>query len=227
MELMGNNPMLSHADIAGKMATAYDSIADAYRRETAQYGKPETDEFDKIAAMLPAHAKKVIVDYACGPARDAGHFQASGFKYIGVDVAPAFLRHARQAVPDGEFYQGDFAEVRLPANTASIAWHSSSLQHAKRDVLPLVLKNAFDALEPGGLFYAHYRSGKGESIQISTEYGHPIARFIALYEEAEMNDALQKAGFEILDTQTFDHKYSGLKGQTVKYKSKVIARKPE
>ena len=144
-----------------------------------------------------------------------------------MDASTEFLRHARAAVPDGTFYQGDFAEVNVPKNSASVAWHSSSLQYVKREALPATLQKAFDTLKPGGIFYAHYRSGQGESIQISSEYGTPIARFIALYEEAEMNKALQDCGFEIMDSRVFDHKYSGLKGKTVKYKSKVIARKPE
>jgi hypothetical protein len=89
-----------------------------------------------------------------------------------------------------------------------------------------VLRKVFDTLEPNGIFYCHYRSGAGESLSISTEYGRPIARFIALYTEHEMGQAMRDVGFEVLEHNTFDHKYDGLKGTVVQYKTRTWARKP-
>ncbi len=228
MEIFGNDSTISsHEEIARRLGDTYDSIAQSYRENTAAYGQAECNEFDRLAAMRGKRSNLCVVDYGCGPARDANHFMGWGYNYVGVDASREFIRHGRAAYPTAQFHHGDFATLRLTPNSADIAWHSSSLQHVRRDTLPQVLEQAYNTLKPGGLFYAHYRSGEGDSIQISGEYGRPIARPISLYGEAEMQAALRQAGFEIVRSWTFDHQYPGLKGTTVKYKSKVIARKPE
>ncbi len=228
MEIFGNDTsILTHSDITESLGKTYDSVAKKYMEKTAPYGKPECDEFDKVAALVGDRSNLRVVDFACGPARDASHFMSRGYNYVGVDASAEFIKHGRSTYPDAEFHHGDFATLELPKASADIVWHSSSLQHVEHRMLGQALQRAYDTLKPGGYFYAHYRSGQGESIQISTEYETPIARFIALYEENEMNQALKDVGFEIVESRTFDHQYPGLKGTTVKYKTKVFARKPE
>lgn len=212
--------------IARELGRTYDRIARSYADNTSQYGKPEQEVFSKITQLLKSGHTKRVVDFGCGPGRDIPFYVAQGYKVTGVDVSDELLKIAHERSPDENFIKGDFSTVDLQPNSASVVIHSSTLQHVPRESLEDVLRKAFDTLEPGGIFYAHYRSGVGQSLSISTEYGIPIARFIALYLEEEMEAALKKVGFEIIESTTFDHKYEGLKGQTVKYKTRTLARKP-
>ena len=231
LEIFGEDLALRNAtqdsrQIARDLAATYDRIARAYAQNTSTFGAPEQQVFLKIKQLLkPAHAKRVV-DFGCGPGRDVPFYVEQGFSVVGVDVSGELLKIARDRSPDQKFLEADFSNVELEPNSASIVIHSSTLQHVPRESLDQVLQKAFDTLEPGGVFYAHYRSGSGQSLSISTEYGAPIARFIALYTEDEMEAALRRVGFEIIESDTFDHKYEGLKGQTVKYKTRTLARKP-
>jgi hypothetical protein len=41
-----------------------------------------------------------------------------------------------------------------------------------------------------------------------------------------MEAALRRVGFEVLESVEFDHKYEGLKGKVVQFKTRTYARKP-
>lgn len=231
LEIFGNDLSLknetpSSQQIAQDLAATYDSVAQSYAEKTAQFGAAEHEQILKMEGMLRPDHSKLIVDFGCGPGRDVPFYVDRGFDVIGVDVSGELLKIAKAASPNQKFIQSDFATVDIKANSAAIVIHSSTLQHVPKESLERVLRKSFETLEPGGIFYAHYRSGEGESLSVSTEYGVPIARFIALYTETEMEAALRKVGFEIIESNTFDHKYEGIKGQTVKYKTRTFARKP-
>jgi len=231
LEVFGNDLMLRNAiqnpqQIVTDLAATYDGIADVYDAKTSQFGEPEHRMFDGLIERLkPGHGNRVV-DFGCGPGRDVPYYASKGFTVTGVDASGELLRIAGKRSPEQRFIRSDFATAPLEPNSAAIAIHNSSLQHVPRAGLRDALKKVFDTLEPNGVFYCHYRSGQGESLSISTEYGRPIARFIALYTEHEMEQAMRDVGFEVLESTTFDHKYSGLKGQVVQYKTRTWARKP-
>jgi SAM-dependent methyltransferase len=172
---------------------------------------------------------------------------SQGFEYVGVDVSKEFIRIAQKNNPEASFHHADFASVRLPRNFASIAWFSSSLQHVGRDALLKVLTKAWDVLVPGGLLFAHYRTGAGEGIATTHEYcGFPVERYLVHYTPREMEIALKKACFapmtEILpfmleaaqDTNhvmlkgaslTYFAGYRAERSSVVRYKSITCARK--
>lgn len=231
LEIHGNdtslrNSVLSPQQIVRDLELTYDSIATVYDQKTSQYGAAERAVFAELTKMLMPGHKETVVDFGCGPGRDVPFYSSQGFKTVGVDASSELLAIARQRSPLQKFVHGDFATVELPKNSASIAIHSSTLQHVPRAGLEQALKKVFDTLEPGGVFYSIYRSGHGESLSISTEYGTPIARFIALYTQEEMEASLRKVGFDIIKSDTFDHYYDGLKGVVVQYKTRTFARKP-
>jgi ubiquinone/menaquinone biosynthesis C-methylase UbiE len=231
IEIFGNDLTLRSAEqspqqIARDLAATYNSIAEIYDAKTFQFGAAEHSQYDSLVKRLKDSHSGRVVDFGCGPGRDVPYWSARGFEYVGVDVSQKFLDIARRRSPEQTFVAGDFASVDLPPNSAALAIHNSSLQHVPRASLDAVLRKAFETLEPGGIFYAHYRSGTGESLSISTEYGTPISRFIALYTPSEMEAALRRVGFEVLESVEFDHKYEGLKGKVVQFKTRTYARKP-
>lgn len=231
LEIHGNDLMLRNAlrspkAIAESLGHTYTSIAEVYARKTAEFGAPECEQFDKIVQMLPVGHSGVVVDFGCGPGRDISHYQKRGFRAVGVDAAQGLIRIAEKLNPEAQFLVSDFADARIEPNSVAVAIHNSSLQHVPKSELQRVLQKAFDVLEPGGILYCHYRSGQAESLSISTEYDRPIARFIALYTEHEMEAAGRAVGFQVVTSNTFDHEYTGIKGVTVKWKTRTWFRKP-
>lgn len=231
VEIFGNDLALRSAEqspeqIARDLAATYNRIANIYDQKTFQYGQAEHEQFERLCELLrPGHCN-TVVDFGCGPGRDVPYWERRNFRYVGVDISDGLLDIARRRSPNQRYVLGDFGAVNLPPNSAALAIHNSSLQHIPRVALDAALRKAFETLEPGGVFYCHYRSGFGESLSISTEYGLPISRFIALYTTEEMEAALHRVGFEVIRSEVYDHKYPGLKGQVVQYKTRTYARKP-
>lgn len=231
LEIFGNDLAIrgignSIDQIAHELAKTYDSIAEVYDSKTFQFGEAEQKQYQRLFELLRPGHSNVVIDFGCGPGRDVPFWQERNFQYTGVDVSEKFLDIGTRRTPDATFLHNDCISVDLPPNSAALAIHNSSLQHIPRVSLDAALQKAFDTLEPGGVFYCHYRSGQGESLSISTEYGLPISRFIALYTEEEMEAALRRVGFDVIRSETFDHKYDGLKGKVVQYKTRTYARKP-
>lgn len=225
-DLMLQNTLSTPQEIAQSLADTYSSIADVYAERTSQYGAPECVQFDNIIEQLPSGHSGVVVDFGCGQGRDVAHYQSRGFDVIGVDIADRLVEIAKRLNPEARFIKAGFADAEIPLNTAAIAIHNSSLQHVPKSELSRVLQKVFDVLEPGGILYCHYRAGHRESLSISTEYDRPIARFIALYTEQEMEATGKTLDFNVIKSETFDHQYSGLKGVTVKWKARTWFRKP-
>lgn len=231
LEIFGNDLALRNAaqdpeHIAEECASTYNSIAEIYDSKTQQFGSAEIVQYERLFEfLLPGHGNRVV-DFGCGPGRDVHYWEKRKFAYTGVDISERFMEIARVRNPGQTFLCENFTTASLPRNAAAIAIHNSSLQHVPRIALDATLRKVFDTLEPGGLFYCHYRSGETQSLSISTEYGRPISRFIALYTEEEMEAALRRVGFDVIGSETFDHKYEGLKGKVVQYKTRTYARKP-
>jgi 3',5'-cyclic-AMP phosphodiesterase len=231
LEIFGKDAMLRNAvdtpqQIVSDLAATYNSIAAVYDQKTSQFGGPEQRMFDGLVELLKPGHGSMVVDFGCGPGRDVPYYASRKFHVTGVDASRDLLAIAQARSPEQHFICSDFATAPLTPNSTAIAIHNSSLQHVPRAGLKQALQKVFDTLEPDGVFYCHYRSGEGESLSISTEYGRPIARFIALYTEQEMEAALRNVGFQIIKSDTFDHKYDGLKGKVVQYKTRTWARKP-
>lgn len=79
------------------------------------------------------------------------------------------------------------------------------------------------------MLYAHYRVGNTdrESLSISTEYGMPIARFISLFTPETMERVARSVGFKVIGHAVLDHSwgpagYTGLKGQLVSTKARIV-----
>lgn len=102
-------------DVPPDFANAY---ADAARAAAyAGLGFPGTYflAFRDLPAIIRAHVSGVTaLDFGCGTGRSTRFLRELGYRVVGVDVAEAMLRHARQADPHGEYVHvadGDLAPL--------------------------------------------------------------------------------------------------------------------
>jgi SAM-dependent methyltransferase len=100
----------------------------------------------------------LVVDLGCGSGRWARELNQAGYEVLGIDQSPAMIRLARQIAPDSTFQVGSVLKTRLPECDAITAIgevlnycfdESNSRQTLKR-----LLKRAYRALRPGGVFVA-------------------------------------------------------------------------
>ncbi len=85
----------------------YDTIYGSFKDYEA-----ETATIAELIRRLAPNAKTVL-DVACGTGSHALHLRKHGYALHGVDIEPAFVRLAREKVPDARFTEGNMASFDL------------------------------------------------------------------------------------------------------------------
>ena len=147
---------------------------DFYDREAASYVASTKDGvvrwLDDFMQMLPGGGR--VLELGCGSGRDAEVLLAHGFDVDPTDGTPAMAAQAekrlRQPVKVMRF--DELAEIGVYDGV----WAHASLLHVPRPALGTVLALVFQALKPGGLLFANYKSGQTAGRdQLDRYYNYP------------------------------------------------------
>jgi SAM-dependent methyltransferase len=138
---------------AGAPAPAVEADARAgYARWAESYDEPGNPivelEQPVVWAMLGRLPAGRALDAACGTGRHARRLADLGHAVTGVDVTPEMLAHAREAVPEATFTEGDLAALPLGDGAFDVAVCGLALAHLA-DPAPAVAELA-RVLAPGG-----------------------------------------------------------------------------
>jgi SAM-dependent methyltransferase len=101
-------------------------------------------------------ARAVVVDLGCGSGIWAAHLEAAGFHAVGVDLSPAMIDLARRRAPTADFHVASLVDFPLPSCAAITALGEVVCyqfdRRNNRQALARLLRRAYDALQPGGIF---------------------------------------------------------------------------
>jgi 8-oxo-dGTP pyrophosphatase MutT (NUDIX family)/ubiquinone/menaquinone biosynthesis C-methylase UbiE len=171
----------------------YDQIAAQF---AARNWKNDLSELlDRLCACLQPGAR--ILDLGCGPGRDTLSLAARGFWTLGLDRSAGMLREAA-ARGVKLLVQADSRALPFASGTLNGVWACASLLHLLKAELPAALAEARRALGHGHIWLS-LRLGEGETWEDDGQ-GHP--RFFAYYHPAEVELALERAGFRVLHCST-------------------------
>jgi len=156
-----------------------------------------------------------ILDLGCGPGHWTALIRDAGFEVDATDASEEMVRIARDEI-------GVNARVATFADLSGTGvydgvWANFSLLHAERDAFPVHLTAVYEILKPGGAFHIGMKLGTDANRD-------RLNRFYTYYEENELHDLLQSAGFEIINTKT--GKEVGLAGNEDAF-ALVLSLKPE
>jgi ubiquinone/menaquinone biosynthesis C-methylase UbiE len=104
----------------------YDSWAAWYDEQPNQLLEIEQPIVRDILDGLPIG---VALDAACGTGRHSAYLASVGHTVIGVDSSPGMLAHAREKVPQGEFYEADLHELPLRDDSVDLVVCAIALVH--------------------------------------------------------------------------------------------------
>ena len=194
-----------------------DETIGVYEASVAKYaalsGQVESAPFDAFVARVPAGAR--VLDWGCGPGRDAARFAALGLEVDPVDASTAMVRHA---VAEHALSARVATFDELDARTAyDGVWANFSLLHAGRASLPDHLGRARAALRPDGVLYASFKVGRGERRDA-------LGRRYTYVGEAELTALLEAAGFRV--EATFGGESRGLDGARATWTGRLAALAP-
>jgi SAM-dependent methyltransferase len=114
-----------------------------------------------VSQVLRSRPSRVL-DLACGPGLYASRLARRGCEYVGIDFSPASIRHARK-VAEGEglsctFHQADLRDGRFGKGFDLVMMIYGQFNVFQRGQGKQILKNAHDALKPGGILLLEIQS---------------------------------------------------------------------
>jgi len=165
-----------------------------------------TESIQKFTELLSTKAK--IIDIGCGSGRDAKIFTAAAVDVLGIDFCPNLIEIAKTHAPLARFQLMDIEMMNLPSSTFDGAWSVCSLGHVPKNKLLNVLKQIYTSLKEQGYFYLALKHGVGEVLEKDSRYDGNHQKFWSFFEENELKNFLEKAGFKILDFKLIAKEYA-------------------
>lgn len=165
-----------------------------YEERAAEYAKATlplsmSQWLRPFTARLPVRA--AVVDLGCGGGRDLAQLQERGFWAVGLDrsepLAVLARRHSGAPVVVGDLRTLPFAEGAFGG-----AWASASLLHLMRKEICVALAEIRRVLCPEGVLFVSMKRGSGQARQRD-------GRWFTYVEPNELGNALENAGFQVLE----------------------------
>lgn len=167
----------------------YDRAAVDYADRFGKIGKPDQDLTAFMQAVMPGG---LVLDYGCGPGKQAAQLQQAGFRVDATDASDGMIATARYRYGvDARKASFDMLDA---VGTYDGIWANFSLLHAPRVEFPSHLARIKRALKPGGILHLGLKLGSGEERD-------ELGRFYSYFSVQELSDWLDEAGFSIMRTR--------------------------
>jgi len=188
------------AEASTTTVATYEKIAQIYYEKWHDRSAVQ-DHLKRFAGMMRAYrlARLPVADVGCGPGFDGHSLRQAGLNAVGLDLSLAMMR-AGQPEFGGPFIQADMRSLPLAPKIGGL-WVSASLLHIPRAEVPAILSAFANILVPGGLLYLSLKAGQG-SEWTTDSHGQPLPRYFVYWQPAELDSALQQAGFHVVDGWT-------------------------
>ena len=182
--------------------SSYDSQARAYDEETTGFWEMfPLKIFERFADLAPG---KNVLDVGSGPGRDGLILQSKGFNVVCFDASQAMVKICQERGLNA--MQGDFLNLPFETSQFDAVWAYTSLLHVKKSQFNKALAEIHRVLRKDGLLGLGLIEGSSEGYR--TSKGMSASRWFSYYNEREVTEALDQAGFTRLFFETFRPKNS-------------------
>jgi len=168
---------------------------DAYNAKATDYAKmvsrttPDKDLRNFIDSVPKGG---LVLDLGCGPGNSAAMMQAAGLIPEAMDASAQMVELARTKY-GLTVTHATFDDLNAIARYDGI-WANFSLLHAAKSDMLRHLSAIHTALKPGGHFHIGMKLGTGE-------IRDTMDRMYTYYEDTELKDMIQTAGFTLLNSR--------------------------
>lgn len=174
-------------------AKAFDDSRAAYRQRGA---------LDTFLSLLSKGSH--VLDLGCGSGRDAALLTEEEIQVTGLDLSTELLSIAKEICPSATFVEGDMLAMPFADNTFDGVWASASLLHIKDADLPQALAEIRRVLKSEGIAWLSVKQGDGDDV-VEDVHMDQAKRYFQYYSEEALTDAIETAGFEIINKEVNKH----------------------
>ena len=166
--------LLQMDDIKKRTIEAYDKNAKKIARRFIAIGS-RSEDVKKGFSYFPSELYKglKVLEIGCGNGRDAVEILKYTRNYLGIDASGGMVAVAKKYLPTVKFKKQDMLTFRFPMNI-NIIFAFASLVHLNKKETKSIIKKAYTALSPGGIFYISLKEGYYRSEIKENEYGRRI-----------------------------------------------------
>ncbi|MEI7845114.1 MAG: methyltransferase domain-containing protein [Chloroflexota bacterium] len=192
-----NLPLIDLDRICDIVAKTYDNITDIYALN--HFGDQILAEPQEIFVQnLRRLAKRRVLCIGTGPGSEISFFKSRGFQVCGIDASEKMIQMASSRVQGAEFRQMRMQNLEFLDDEFDAIWSARTLIHIPKEFVVDMLVSWKRVLKPGGLIGLGIIMGNRDG-WAAEEYNPEFKMFNHYFAENEINDALCKAGFDILD----------------------------
>ncbi len=178
------------------LQSSYATIVDRFYE--ANHHKFLETHFEQFFKVVKPNG--IILDVGCGTGRDTAVFKKHNFQTVGLDLTYEMLQKGKLNGVDTPLVQADIEALPIKHGVDGI-WASASLLHIPKQKIPTVLDGFYSLLNYEGILYATVKQGLGDEWK-EISYKKKAKRFFNYWQTNHWNDALENAGFKILEEWT-------------------------
>lgn len=178
------------APYRSELTAAYDALAARWSDTHGRNPLVLQEAADIFAGLVERGG--TVLEIGCAVGRDAALLRSLGFRYLGVDLSPQMVAHARARVPAAAFEVGDLFDLRYPPNSFHAFWANAVLLHVPQVDVPRALHSIRSVLKPGGVGFVSMKLGVGEGMRADST---GCQRFFAHWQRTEFLRMVSDAGW--------------------------------
>lgn len=182
------------------------NLRDTYNKIASDWHKDHLsddwwiDGMKKFSALLPFGS--TILDAGCAGGVKSKFLVNKGFRVVGIDFAPNFIKIAKSEVPEAKFHVLDIKNITsLEEKFDGIVMQAVLLHFPKKEVVN-ILKNAITKLNPNGILFISvkepWENQVDEEIKTENDYGYEYERFFSYFSQQELESILKELDLSIV-----------------------------
>jgi 2-polyprenyl-3-methyl-5-hydroxy-6-metoxy-1,4-benzoquinol methylase len=176
----------------------YEQIAEQYASGSRQLPPDVKQNLDRFVRLFKG---KTVLDIGCAGGRESGYLSGQGLTVTGCDISEKFITLATQAHPKCQFFVSDMRDLGNHTAKYDGIWCNAAFLHIPKQEGPATLKILHNLLNPAGLLYVSVMKGTFNGLRRNEQMNWPERHFTE-YEQDELHDMVNKAGFETLESHT-------------------------
>jgi len=179
---------------------SYDSVAEAYAEHL--FFELEQKPLDRHLLNRFAEAVRnhgLVSDLGCGPGHVARYLHEQGVQTLGIDLSPEMIRRAAERSPGLEFRAGDFRHLDLADGSLAGIVAFYAIVHLEPHELVPAFREFRRVLTTDGALLVAFHIGD-ETTHLDELFERPVSLDFRLLRPRDIIEALQSAGFRVMET---------------------------